>query len=140
MRTLALYISLFTLLVSASIGLASNGVLEINQACVVNTGCFSGDNVGFPVEIDGSAGRSYRLTSDLVLPSASVSGVVISAPSVSIDLNGFEIVTSGCLGKTTNCTPAVGNGDGIGFTAPGDGDNRGISVKNGSITGMGDDG
>jgi len=128
------------LLLPASTGFASDGVLEINQACAVNTGCFTGDSAGFPVEITGLAGRSYRLTSDLVLPSASVSGVVISAPSVSIDLNGFEIVTAECWGNTTDCTPAAGNGDGIGFTAPGDGDNRGISVKNGSITGMGDDG
>jgi len=136
-RKLAL---LAALLLPASPGMASDGVLEVNQACAVNTGCFSGDAAGFPVEINGSVGRSYRLTSDLELPSASVSGIVITAPSVSIDLNGFEIVTTGCLGATANCTPVEGNGDGIAFSAPGDGDNRGISVKNGSITGMGDDG
>ena len=134
----AVIYSLFLMLVPAA-G-ASDGVLEINQACADNTGCFTGDSAGFPVEIDGSVGRSYRLTSDLVLPSASVSGITISVPSVSIDLNGFEIVTAECVGATSNCTPGSGNGDGIGFTAPGDGDNRGISVKNGSVTGMGDDG
>jgi len=31
--------------------LASGGVLEINQSCAVNTGCFTGDSAGFPVEI-----------------------------------------------------------------------------------------
>ncbi len=119
---------------------ASDGVLEINQACAVNTGCFTGDDPGFPVEIVGSVGRSYRLTSDLVLPSPSVSGITISVPSVSIDLNGFEIVTAQCVGATSSCTPGSGNGDGIGFQGPNAGDNRGISVKNGSVTGMGDDG
>ena len=132
----AVICSLFLILIPGA-G-ASDGVLEINQACAVNTGCFTGDDPGFPVEIVGSVGRSYRLTSDLVLPSPSISGIVIAVPSVSIDLNGFEIVTEECLGAITNCTPTVGNGDGIAFTGPGDG--RGISVKNGTITGMGDDG
>ncbi len=30
---------------------AVDGVLEINQACAVNTGCFAGDTAGFPVII-----------------------------------------------------------------------------------------
>ena len=55
--------------------LASDGAVEINQACAENTGCFSGDTAGFPVTIDASAGRSYRLTSDLILLSASTSGI-----------------------------------------------------------------
>ena len=49
---------------------ADNGVLEINQACAVHTGCFSGDDPGLPVTIDSSAGRSYRLTSDLTSSSS----------------------------------------------------------------------
>jgi hypothetical protein len=28
---------------------AVDGVLEINQACAVNTGCFVGDTAGYPV-------------------------------------------------------------------------------------------
>ena len=30
---------------------AVDGVLEINQACAVHTGCFSGDDPGLPVTI-----------------------------------------------------------------------------------------
>ncbi len=122
---------------------ASDGVLEINQACAVNTGCFTGDSVGFPVEIDGSVGRSYRLTSDLILPSSGVTGIIIFVPSVSIDLNGFEIVSLGCLGATEKAScvgPPEGNGDGIAYSGPADTNVHGISVRNGSITGMGDDG
>ena len=37
-------------------------MVEINQACALSTGCFSGDTAGFPVTIDGTAGPSYRLT------------------------------------------------------------------------------
>jgi len=30
---------------------ASDGVLEINQTCAIQTGCFAGDTAGFPVTI-----------------------------------------------------------------------------------------
>jgi hypothetical protein len=78
------------LLVLAGPALAVDGVLEINQACAVNTGCFSGDVSGFPVSINGSAGRSYRLTSDLVIPSVNSNGILANAPD--IDLGGFSII------------------------------------------------
>ena len=38
---------------------ADEGVLEINQVCAVNTGCFVGDSAGFPVTIMDSA-MGYR--------------------------------------------------------------------------------
>jgi hypothetical protein len=44
---------------------ASDGQLEINQACAVNTGCFPGDDPGFPVTITQPG--SYRLTGNLDL-------------------------------------------------------------------------
>ena len=80
------------LVLLAPFGLANDGVLEINQACAVNTGCFPGDTGGFPVTIDGSAGRSYRLTSDLTVPSADTSGIVVTISDVGIDLNNFAIL------------------------------------------------
>ncbi len=113
---------------------AVDGVLEINHTCAVQTGCFSGDAAAYPVTIDGSAGRSYRLTGDLVVPDANTTGISVSAPSISIDLNGFEIVRSGCQGATADCTPASGAGSGVETSSS---LNRGISVRNGSITGMG---
>jgi len=42
--------------------------VDFNQMCALNGGCFSGGPAGFPVVIDGTAGRSYRLTSDPVVP------------------------------------------------------------------------
>ena len=75
---------------------ASDGVLEINQTCAVNTGCFPGDAPGFPVEIV-TAG-SYALTGDLTL-SSTVDAVLVSADRVSLDLRGFSIrcIVFGCL-------------------------------------------
>ena len=77
----AIPVSLVVLLSSVTSLHAGEGVLEINQACAVNpvTGCFSGDAPGFPVTIDGSAGRSYLLTGDLVIPDPDTSGISISA-------------------------------------------------------------
>jgi len=129
--------SILTLLLFLTLAtpvLATDGVLEINQTCAAQTGCFSGDTAGYPVTIDGTAGRSYRLTGDLVVPDADTDGIVVSTGDVGIDLNNFTIIRSGCEGATTNCTPASGAGSGIERT---DLQNRGISVKNGSITGMG---
>ena len=113
---------------------ASDAVLEINQACAINGGCFSGDTAGYPITIDGSAGRSYLLTSDLITPDENTTGIEVNTPSISVDLNGFEIVRSGCEGATTDCTSKSGNGHGVHVT---NSNHRGVSVKNGSITGMG---
>jgi hypothetical protein len=73
--------------------LAVDGVLEINQACAVQAGCFAGDAAGFPVTI--SASGSYRLTSDLS-PPAAVSGIqgVSGTSHVTLDLNGFSLIGS----------------------------------------------
>jgi len=125
---------LVALLLAASHAQAADGVLEINQTCAVQTGCFSGDTAGYPITIDGTAGRSYRLTGDLIVPDENTDGIQVSTSSLTIDLNGFEIVRSGCEGATSNCTPASGSGSGVEYTSS---SNRGISVKNGSITGMG---
>jgi len=110
---------------------AVDGVLEINHTCASVLGCFSGDDKGYPITIDGSAGRSYRLTSDLIVPDENTNGIEVNTSSVSIDLNGFEIVRSGCEGVTKDCKPEAGSGSGV------MGDGTGTSVKNGSVTGMG---
>ena len=64
--------------------LASEGVIEISQAIVEDTG-------GFPFTITSSG--SYRLTTNLSVPSDS--GIVVEAGDVTIDLNGFSIVGTG---------------------------------------------
>ena len=119
----------------ATSALASDGVLEINQTCAaVDTekGCFPGDDPGLLVEITQPG--SDLLTSNLTVPDEDTDGIVVSTPSVGIDLGGFEIVRSGCEGVITNGTPVSGTGLGIKRSSS---LNVGISVKNGSVTGMG---
>lgn len=116
----------------SSPAVAADGVVEINQTCAISTGCFSGDAAGFPITIDGSAGSSYRLTSDLVLPDVNTTGIVVTAPSIQIELSGFAIARDGCL--QTDCTAATGAGYGIQATV------RNLTVRNGLIQGVGSDG
>lgn len=116
-----------------SLALATDGVHEINQTCAVQTGCFAGDTAGFPVTITGAVGRSYRLTSDLLVPDRDTTAIEITRRDTSVDLNGFQIILSLC--QSLSCAPISGTGYGI--YAPGA---RGVSVRNGSIVAMGDDG
>ncbi len=115
--------------------LASDGVLEINQACAVQTGCFAGDTPGFPVTIDGSAGSSYLLTGDLTIPDENTSGVTIDADFITVDLGGHRVMGPvTCSGTPTVCAP-TGTGRGV-FSGP----NTGVRIRNGSVIGMGDHG
>lgn len=84
-------LALATALVAPPAG-ATDGVLEINQTCATQTGCFAGDTAGLPVTIDGSAG------------------------------------------DPTACTPNTGGGSGVEASSS---LLKGISVRNGSIRGMG---
>lgn len=88
---------------------ASDGVLEINQTCAVQTGCFAGDTAGLPVTI--SASGSYRLTSNLVVPDENTDGIVVDTENVSIDLAGFEIRgVVVCSEPPIACLPNAGTG------------------------------
>ncbi|MEZ4280285.1 MAG: right-handed parallel beta-helix repeat-containing protein [Myxococcota bacterium] len=130
MRSIPALALLSTLL--APPAFAGDGVLEINQACAVLTGCFPGDAAGFPVTINGNAGRSYRLTGDLIVPNASTTGIEISSDDVGIDLNNFSIRGPAvCSGTPLTCTPI---GVGVGISA---GLQTGISVRDGAVRGMG---
>ncbi len=126
-------LSLLTLTIAGP-ALASDGVLEINFTCAVNTGCFPGDPAGFPVTI--SIPGSYRLTSNLsigLLPGGenNVDFIRIEADDVTLDLGGFRISCRDAFGGS----PCPGGGEGVHAS-----DVSGSSVKNGSITGMGGDG
>ena len=137
-RTRALLVTALMLTAGiATTAHAVDGVLEINETCATLSGCFSGDAAGYPITIDGSAGRSYRLTSDLIVPDENTDGIYINTPGVSIDLNGFAIVRSGCEATFGDCTPASGTGVGVNVGGP---SRAGLTIRNGSITGMGDTG
>jgi hypothetical protein len=117
---------------------AADGVHEINQACVA-TGCFQDDGPGFPVTIQNPG--SYILTSEIDVTGESVPQNVTAVSvhtdaGVVIDLNGFRIVgPTACTGGTPpkSCSPT---GTGIGI----DTGMNGVTVRNGKIFGMGDDG
>jgi len=127
---------LLLLISSATPALAVDGVLEINQTCAVQTGCFAGDTAGYPVTI--SAAGSYRLTSNLSVfqrfgETQDLNFVEIAADDVTLDLGGFRISCRTSLGGT--CT---GSGSGVASESPARYD--GTAVKNGSIIGMADRG
>lgn len=108
---------------------ASDGALEIHRACVA-TGCFPGDWPGFPVEI--TVPGSYRLTSNLQVPDASTTGIVIPANDVVLDLGGFTVAGITECGPSVPdpCTP-TGGGNGIA------GAGRRTTIVGGDVRGMG---
>ena len=65
----------------ASAAYAGDGVLEINQTCATETGCFPGDSAGFPVTVNVGTGSSFRLTSDLALPNSDTTAIQIGCGS-----------------------------------------------------------
>jgi hypothetical protein len=127
---LPFYYALLTVALAGP-ALAVDGVLEINQACAAQTGCFAGDTAGFPVDIIEAG--SYLLTGNLIAPTASTSMIRINADNVTLNLNGFSIIgPTECTGTPTVCdTPDPNNGTGIGGGA------SSVTIKNGTVRGMG---
>jgi len=94
---------------AASVG-AVDGTIEINQAAVLAAG-------GFPYRITAATNSgSYRLTGNLAAP-LGTDGIDVTAPIVTIDLNGFAISGNGSVGVNA----AVGD----------------VTVENGTVTGFG---
>lgn len=107
MKRLSLY------LFAAGMVFATDGTTLINQATVVALG-------GFPYTISQSG--SYRLSSDLVVPCATaLNGIVVNAPHVTIDMNGF----------TLSCTSGTNAATGIAVNE------NNVVLLNGTITGFG---
>lgn len=114
----------------ASGALATDGVIEINQAKVIASG-------GFPFQISQSG--SYRLTSDLDvtvvgLPDSTNTDAIqiVGAASTTIDLNGFRL-----LGPADcDSFPCANLGTGAGIRSE-VGSNRLITIRNGSVMRMG---
>src|SRR5262245_219614 len=98
---------------------ADAAVIKITQSKAQNGAVTTGDTPGFPVTISQSG--SYILDGNLTVPS-NMDGIHITAPRVSLDLNGFTIRGSGGIG-------------GSGIIAYGTVEN--ITVRNGFVTGMG---
>ena len=134
-------LAILTLLILFAIqSKAVDGVIEINHTCAVNAGCFEGDNIGYPVSIDGVVGSSYKLTSDLIIPDANTNGIEINVANIHLDLNGFSIIGVDCLVVSSisfHCRPPSGSGIGVFVTTS---FSYGVTIHNGSVIGMGNKG
>lgn len=90
---------------AASSAFAADGAIEINAACVA-TGCFSGDDPGFPVQAHRSG--KYILTSNLYVGGG---GSAIDARNnVTLDLNGFTVSGSNTCSGYPAVTSCIGSG------------------------------
>jgi parallel beta-helix repeat protein len=106
---------------------AVDGVIEVNEVKVVANG-------GYPFKITQPG--SYRLTGNLNVPDADTTAVQITAPNVTLDLNGFGIVgPTVCSGTPPitpfTCTPS-GAGSGVAASTV---DN--VTIRNGTVRGVG---
>jgi parallel beta-helix repeat protein len=118
------------MLALAAPALATDGAREINQACAENTGCFGGDDPGFPVLLTSPG--SYVLTSNLSVADADTDGISVVADGVAIDLNGFEVAGPGtCTGSPAVLSCSGGTGRGI------TSQNRQTQVRRGTVRGFG---
>ena len=133
MRTLPTILLLLPLLLTLTMpAFASDGVLEINQACATSAGgCFPGDASGWPVTI--ASRGSYRLTGNLSVP-LNTTAIQIDSTFVTVDLGGFVVDGQNtCAGyPVSGCTSEFG--------APGINSIQYlVVVRNGSVTGMSGD-
>src|SRR5262245_49352888 len=90
MRFLSYTVALMAAL--APLAKATDGMLEINQTCALQTGCFPGDTPGFPVLV--SSPGKYKLTGALDAwegVANSVTAIVIDADNVAIDFNDCTV-------------------------------------------------
>jgi len=109
----------------------AQATIDQNKALAGNV--TPGDGPGFPVTL--SVPGSYKLTGNLVVP-ANLSGVVVTAAGVTLDLNGFSI--SGPIsctiinGQTLTVTCPSGNVSttGVDFQA------TGAVLRNGNLRGF----
>lgn len=124
------------LLGSTLVAHAVDGVVLIDQNRALAGNVTPGDAPGFPVTI--TLPGSYRLSGNLTVPDANTSAIVIAASvtGVTIDLNGFTIAGPTVCGSfPIVCSPV---GSGIGVSAPSGA--RAVTVRNGTVVGMGANG
>ena len=106
---------------------AVDGVVLINQASALAGNVTEGDGPGFPVIISRSG--SYRLISDLVV-SSDVTAIRITAPNVTLDLNGFSIIgPGGCTAQPQGLPICLPPGQGVGIQTGSDSTVGPSSVK-----------
>lgn len=130
--------SVAALAFTASSATASDGVVELGQTCATQLGCAPGDVPGFPITVTKSG--AFLLTSDLIVADGATSAIVLQPQGgepldVDIDMNGFSIRGPVVCTEQQGleCT-GTGLGQGIAAGASG----AALSVRNGTIRGVGD--
>lgn len=108
--------------------------VSIDQNKALAGGLSVGDSAGFPVILSQSG--SYKLTSNLVVPAGS-KGIVVTAPQVTIDLNGYSLIgpstcTRDASTREVVCMQTDNITHGIDASAGG-----GTAVRNGTVKGFG---
>ena len=118
-------------LITPPSAIAVDGQVAITQAKAMAGGVTPGDSPGFPVSITQPG--SYVLSGNLTVPNASTNAIVISSDHVTLDLNGFAILgPTDCSG---GLNPCAGEGPGVGIST--DSDRFNITIRNGTVQGMG---
>lgn len=114
---------------------AADGRIEINQACATTTGCFPGDDPGFPITLDDTSGRNFILTSDIRVPSDTDGFVLSATVNLTFDLNGFTVFGPATCTQS-NCPLGTGAGFrgalSVAFA-------RHTTVRNGTVRGFAGD-
>lgn len=124
--------------VATTLGLVATGAFAqatIDHSKALAGSVTPGDTAGYPITIT-RAGH-YKLMSNLAVP-AGQPAIVITAPRVTLDLNGFAVagpVTCSSAGYSVSCdTPAVANLAGI--TVKSAGVDASVVIRNGSVSGF----
>jgi hypothetical protein len=113
---------------------AVDGQIAITQARAMAGGVTPGDAAGFPVTL--SQPGSYVLSGVLTVPNADTDAIVIASDHVTLDLNGFAMLgPTDCSGGLDPCA-----GEGVGTGIRTDAVRFNITIRNGTIQGMGKDG
>ena len=116
--------------------LAVDGVVLIDQNRVLAGNITPGDMPGFPATI--TLPGSYRLSGNLTVPNFNAHGIAIQSDHVTLDLNGFAILgPTDCSG---GLNPCAGSGNGVGVLTDGAPPRFNITVRNGTIQGLGSHG
>ncbi len=129
---------LFLSLLAASFAAhAVDGVILIDHNKALAGNVTPGDAPGYPVSISRSG--SYRLSGNLTVADADTGGILITAPNVTLDLNGFSVLGPvHCIynGAEVACDD-TGNGVGIQSSVPGLNEYEGNAISNGVVRGFG---
>jgi len=134
---------LFTALLTASMSAhAVDGEILITQAKALAGNVTPGDAPGFPVTI--SQPGKYKLAGNLTVNDMGTTGIFITSPDVTLDLNGFVLrgpntCSAGNYPYVDSCDSDAmsefGRGNGVHIDLP-DGSPATVSIENGTVRGF----